>query len=84
LINDLPQARTFALKIPGVTGPGSIQRLQAPTLASKKGVTLGGQSLGGVTKTGVLAPPIPASVTRTGGRYVVKLPAGSATLVTFG
>jgi hypothetical protein len=83
LINDLTHARTFALRIRGATGRGSIERLEAPNLADKKGVTLGGQSLGGVTATGVLPPPIPESIGRTGSRYVVKLPAGSATLVTF-
>ncbi len=67
-----------------MTGPGSIERLQAPSLATKKGVTLGGQSLGGVTTTGVLPPPNLQLVTRVAGRYVVNLPAGSATMVTFG
>jgi hypothetical protein len=84
LINDLGHARTFALRMRGVTGPGSVERLRAPSLGDKRGVTLGGQSLGGVTTTGVLPPPSLQRLTRSGGRYVVKLPAGSATLVTFG
>jgi hypothetical protein len=66
-----------------VRAPGSVERLEAPSLGDKKGVTLGGQSLGGVTATGVLPSPVLQRVTRSGGRYVVRLPAGSATLVTF-
>ena len=71
------------LHIPGVQAPLSSESLTAPSLSSTSGVTLGGQSFGARTTTGVLAPdPHPGSVPSLLGYYTVPAPAGSAVLLT--
>jgi Glycosyl hydrolase family 79 C-terminal beta domain len=62
----------------------TIERLQAPSVYSTSGVTLGGRSYGSETYTGTLGPPVTAPLTRgAGGGYRLRVPAGSAALVTF-
>jgi len=94
LINEYTaQARTVAVRIPGVRATGTLERLQAPGLSARTGVTLGGQTFGtdkaaapdggALTTTGVLAGR--SSVTRvskTSRGYVVRMPAASAALLT--
>jgi Glycosyl hydrolase family 79 C-terminal beta domain len=82
LINENSAARTVAL---GSTGgrPATLERLSAPGLTSTSGVTLGGQSFGAQTTTGLLAGrSSTAKLTARQGRYVFTLPADSAALVT--
>ena len=71
----------------GVTGRGAgraeLARLTAPSLGSAGGVSLGGQTFGSATTTGVLAgAPEVSTVSSVDGRYAVSLPAGSAALLT--
>ena len=84
LINDDPtHAQKLAVVVRGASGAGTLERLQAPSLHATHGVTLGGQSFGAPTRTGVLSGPSQTvAVTPRGGEYVVRLPAASAALLT--
>jgi Glycosyl hydrolase family 79 C-terminal beta domain len=82
-INDGAGARTIAVRTSSTSGDGTLERLQAPRLTSRGGVTLGGQSFGASTTTGVLAgQERVVSVGSQGGQYVFRLPAGSAAMLT--
>jgi hypothetical protein len=83
LINESSNSRTVALSAPGER-PATLERLRAPSLTSTAGVTLGGQSFGTATGTGLLAGRSSiADLRASQGRYVFTLPADSAALVTF-
>jgi hypothetical protein len=83
LINDSLDRRTVSLSGAG-GGAATLERLRAPSLTSTTGVTLGGQSFGTQTTTGLLAGRSHvAKLTAGGGHYVFTLPAESAALVTF-
>ena len=84
LINDyLHRPRYVTLRIAHVSGPAALERLRAPRVGARTGVTLGGRSFGPVTKTGLLAGKSQSlRVAQVKGKYVVRLPAASATLLT--
>jgi hypothetical protein len=84
LINDdTARARTVAVRIPGVRGAATLERLTGRGITARTGVTLGGQTYGSATTTGLLAGDSTlASVTKRGGGYVVKLPRASAAMLT--
>ena len=74
---------TAQLRAPARASAGIVQLLRAPGLAAKTGVTLGGQSFGAATTTGMLggsrtAPAIKASRQA----FSVDVPAASAALLT--
>jgi Glycosyl hydrolase family 79 C-terminal beta domain len=80
LINTGASTRSFALRIGGIGGPVSVQRLTAPSLAASSGATLGGQAI--APATGALAGHSTTStVAPSGGAYTVSVPAGSAAIV---
>jgi hypothetical protein len=83
LVNDaLHGTRSVAVRIP-TTGRAALEWLRAPSVSSTSGVTLGGQSFGAQTSTGLLSGPAASSdVAPVGGRYVVRLPAASAAMLT--
>jgi hypothetical protein len=83
LINDSTQRHVVAVHAP-TTGStaATLERLQAPSVHSNTGVTLGGRTFGSVTTTGQLAPQIPDPVTPAAGEYRVTLPATSAAMLT--
>jgi Glycosyl hydrolase family 79 C-terminal beta domain len=82
-INDGSGSRTVAVRLGKVGGAATLERLEAPRLTSRGGVTLGGQSFGGSTTTGLLAGKAHTeSVAGAGGQYVFRLPGGSAALLT--
>jgi hypothetical protein len=84
LINDrLQRGQTMSLRIPGATGAADVEPLRAPSIHATSGVTLGGQSFGAATTTGLLGAPTPDSLNAVGGTYHVSLPPASATLLTF-
>ncbi len=64
--------------------PATIARLTAPSLRAAAGITLGGQSFAPATTTGELTgTPVLTSPPQTRqGAYVVRLPAGSAAILT--
>jgi hypothetical protein len=85
LINDSTRARAVAVRVQAGAGAGAtrIERLQAPSIHANTGVTLGGQSFGTVTGTGLLAGAASAdSVTPRRGQYRLRLPATSAAMLT--
>ncbi|MGH2914126.1 MAG: glycosyl hydrolase family 79 C-terminal domain-containing protein [Solirubrobacteraceae bacterium] len=85
LINQDPlDEHDVAVQVPSATGTGALQTLQAPGLTATDGVTLGGQTFGDETATGVLGPPQTTPVMPASGTYTVSLPAGSAALLTIG
>ncbi|HWF53053.1 MAG TPA: glycosyl hydrolase family 79 C-terminal domain-containing protein [Solirubrobacteraceae bacterium] len=83
LINDgLVLAANATVAVDGGRGPGALERLRAASAYATRGVTLGGQSFGAGTTTGVLRAPVPQSVRPRGGRYAFSVPPGSAALLT--
>ncbi len=83
LINDDVTRSALALvRRPLARGSASIERLGASSAYATGGVTLGGESFGARTHTGLLAPPQPKVLAPRSGSYAVTLPAASATLVT--
>jgi Glycosyl hydrolase family 79 C-terminal beta domain len=84
LINKDPTtSATVQLQVPGFSSTAHLERLEAPTVFSTDGVTLGGQSFGDETTTGTLAgPPQTEDVTPVLGNYTVTLPPASAALLT--
>jgi hypothetical protein len=84
LVNeDTARAHTVAVRLPGVQGTATLERLEAPGIAARTGVTLGGQTYGADTTTGALAgPSTVASVAPTRRGYVIGLPRASAAMLT--
>ena len=84
LINTSPtDAQLIRVRAPSATGPAGLELLDAPSVHATTGVTLGGQSFGPETTTGLLAgPPPTAEVTPVAGDYVISVPAGSAAMLT--
>jgi hypothetical protein len=86
LINtDETRSHSVAVRVPAGAGPAVLALMLAPSVHSVNGVTIGGQGFGAETASGVLAePPKPATVEPGPGGYLVKLPAASAAMLTFG
>jgi hypothetical protein len=84
LINDYTaQPRTVDVRIAGAHGEATLERLRAPGIHALTGVTIGGQSFGTTTDTGLLTgPSAVASVKPSNGGYVVRLPPASAAMLT--
>jgi hypothetical protein len=85
LINKDPSADyQVQLQVPGADPlhSASLERLAAPGLGSTNGVTLGGQSFGDATTSGILPPPQTQPALAFNGSYAVDLPPGSAVLLT--
>jgi len=77
------QARTVAIRIAGSNGAATLERLRARGVAARTGVTLGGQSFGPATTTGLLSGPSDVTTVKpANGDYVVKLPQASAAMLT--
>ena len=84
LINDYTaQSRTVDVRIAGAQGAATLEPLRAPGIHSLTGVTIGGQSFGTATDTGLLSgPSATVSVEPAHGAYVVRLPPASAATLT--
>jgi hypothetical protein len=86
VINKSPtQGKTVTVTLP--TGAGrtaTIERMLAPGVAAKSGVTLGARSYGAETRTGQLPPAEVAPATAARGRLTLSVPRASAALVTVG
>jgi hypothetical protein len=79
----LSGAQTVRLSIAGASGPASVEQLRAPSVHATSGVTLGGQTFGAATSTGLLGgQPAGLTVSPAGGTYSVRVPAASATLLS--
>ena len=83
LSNEDTRPRALAVHLPGQFKGASLTRLTAPSASSTSGVTLGGQSFGPETTSGLLAGKAQQpGVSGDNGRYVVELaPASAAMLV---
>jgi hypothetical protein len=79
---DPAHAAVVAVRVPGVRGAATLERLRGPGLSARGGASLGGQSFNGAA---VLSGRRQVdAVSPAGGRYLVRLPAGSAALLTLG
>ena len=83
MINEGTAARVVDVRARGAAGRGTLELLTAPSLRARTGVTLGGQSYGKSTTTGLLAgAPEPRAVVPTSGEYVLRVPPASAAMLT--
>jgi hypothetical protein len=84
LVNDDPaRSRTVLVRPAAGAGVANFEQLLAPDAGASAGVTLGGQSYGSQTSTGVLTGRAqPRYLFSAGGDYVVRLPAASAAMLT--
>jgi hypothetical protein len=84
LINDATgRSQVVKLRIASTHATATLERLEVPSIGALSGVTLGGQSFGRSTSTGVLAgTPRISEVAPSGGTYAVMLPAASAAMLT--
>ncbi len=74
---------TVSLNAPAASGPASLERLRAAGLAATGGVTLGGQSFGSATASGLLSgTPDRSAVVPLNGSYTVDVPGASAAMLT--
>ena len=77
------RAGLVAVKIPATAASATLERLSALSVTATTGVTIGGQSFGAETDTGVLAgTPQTTEVTPAAGEYSVELPPASAAMLT--
>jgi Glycosyl hydrolase family 79 C-terminal beta domain len=82
LTNEGSSQHVLAIHVPGHDPRATLIRLTAPGASATSGVTLGGQSFGAETGTGLLAGrAATTSVAPDDGRYVVSLPATSAAML---
>jgi hypothetical protein len=80
----LSGSQVVRLGIAGAHGTAAVEQLRAPSVHSTTGVTIGGQTFGTQTSTGVLTGPAPhQTVAPKGGEYRFTVPAASATMLTF-
>lgn len=84
LINRDSSAQGIVLvRDPSAIGTATIERLQAPGLSATTTVTLGGQTFGGETSTGLLTgTPQPIAVAPHAHVYTVRVPPASAAMLT--
>jgi hypothetical protein len=83
LINKGSRTSQVSLRLAGAGAKAALERLLGPAPPARSGVSLGGQTFGHVTESGVLAGPARISTAeRTEGRYVITVPASSAALLT--
>jgi hypothetical protein len=78
---DTTNAYQVQIQVPGAS-IASLDYLQAPSVSSTTGVTLGGQTFGNETTSGSLPPPRTVPALSVGGYYSVNVPAASAVLLT--
>jgi hypothetical protein len=82
VINEGSSPRTLHVHAPG-TAPGTIERLQAPSLGARVDVTLAGQTYAPSTTTGLLRGTRSApTVSPVRGEYALSVPPSSATMLT--
>jgi hypothetical protein len=86
MIND-SSTRTLVLAVrpPRAAGAATLERLTAPSLESRTGVTIAGQTFGAATTTGELTRTFkPTTLEPIQHRYVVELPPAGAALLSTG
>lgn len=79
----LRHSEVVRLRIPSAQGTATVEQLRAPSMRATGGVTLGGQSFGSATTTGLLSGKATVSALNpTRGVYAVRVPGASATMLT--
>jgi hypothetical protein len=79
----LARPQVLHLRVAGAQGSATVEQLRAPSVNSTSGVTLGGQTFGPATASGVLAGAVPNdTVAPSAGVYTVRVPAASAAMLT--
>ncbi len=82
---DSRRDRTIAIRGPaGQHAAATVERMLAASVRARGGVTLGGNSYGSSTSTGVLATPKVTEIATNHGEIELAVPHGSAALVSFG
>jgi Glycosyl hydrolase family 79 C-terminal beta domain len=83
VVNTGRRARALSLAVPGEPSARALlERLTAPGVRSRSGVTLAGQSFAPRTYTGLLSGPVrTVTVTPANGRYVIDVPGASAAML---
>ena len=79
---DLTNSYLLRLQVPGFTKDAKLEWLQAPSVSSTDGVTLGGQSFGDSSTTGVLGAPQTQTASPLLGQYTITVPPASAVMLT--
>ncbi len=83
MINKDSRPHRVELQLPPALGQAELEWLRAPRVAATDGVTLGGQTFGPETSTGLLAGvPAVHPVSQLLGWYSIQVPAYSAALLT--
>jgi hypothetical protein len=83
LINDnFTKPATVNVPLSSPAGPGTLEALRAPHIGATSGVTIGGQTFGASTTTGLLPPYHLQQVTASRGRYSVRVPPATAIMLT--
>ncbi|MGZ4311748.1 MAG: glycosyl hydrolase family 79 C-terminal domain-containing protein [Solirubrobacteraceae bacterium] len=83
VINSHRRPRTLAVRVPGGGAGATVERLLAPSLRARSGVTIGGQNLSTTSRAALASgQPHVARVPRRGNAYLVRIPGGSAALMT--
>ena len=79
----LAGSQFLRLRVAGAHGAAEVEQLRASSVHATGGVTIGGQTFGDETSTGVLAGPAShRTVTSSSGGYPITVPAASATMLT--
>jgi hypothetical protein len=77
------QPVTVRLGIPSAQGPATVIALRAPSVRATTGVTLGGQTFGAQTSTGIpTGRRQSGSLAASGSTYAVRVPPATATMLT--
>ena len=73
----------MSVSAPAGASTATLELMQAPSITSKTGITIGGQGFGAQTSTGELAgTPQTTTLKPSNGHYTFTLPAASAALLT--
>ena len=79
----LAKSQFLRLRVAGAGRAAEVEQLRAPSVHSAGGVTIGGQTFGAATSTGVLAGPAAhQTVASSRGGYPLTVPPASATMLT--
>jgi len=85
LINDATgHPQDLTVQVPGSMPEGTLERLSAPRVQATSGVTIGGQSFGRETTTGLPAGAFRFQLLPRARTLHIFLPAASAAMLTFG
>jgi hypothetical protein len=80
---DPDRGRVVVLRIPQGAATASVERLTAPSVLSKDGVTFGGQTYGRITADGLMTGRrVTQTLQRRGGAFRLAMAPGTAALVT--